>query len=99
MFDNFERKKFQIYEIWDGSQVEFVTQISDNIIICFFLVVDMELGEGKVSIEKWVSIECTKPILFFTLMVDYQISYFWDLKTILFANWPPKTQVSLFWLY
>ena len=59
------------------------------------MVVDIEVGEGKMGIEKRVNTKCTKPILFSTLMTDSHISCSWDLKTILFANGPPKAQVSL----
>ena len=55
---------------------------------------NMEVGEGNLGTKKGVNTKCTKPILFFTLMTDSQISYSWDLKTILFANGFPKTQVS-----
>ena len=58
------------------------------------VVADMEAGEGNLGTKKEVNIECTMPILFSTLTVDYQISYSWDLKIILFANGPPKTQDS-----
>ena len=73
-------------------------KISDNIIFFFKLPVNvatnMEVGEGNLGTKKGVNTKCTKPILFFTLMTDSQISYSWDLKTILFANGFPKTQVS-----
>ena len=58
------------------------------------VVVDMKTGEDNLGTEKGVCTEYTKPILFSTLTVDSQISYSWDLKTILFENKPPKTQDS-----
>ena len=58
------------------------------------VAIDMEVGDNNLGTKKGVSTECTKPILFSTLTTDYQISYSWDLKTLLFANGPPKTQDS-----
>ena len=52
----------------------------------------MEVGDNNLDTKKGVNTECTKSILFSTLTTDYQISYSWDLKTLLFANGPPKTQ-------
>ena len=51
---------------------------------------NIEVGKGNLGTKKGVIIKCTKPILFSILMDDYQISYSWDLKTILFANGLPK---------
>ena len=53
------------------------------------------LGEGKVGIKSPLNIECTKTILFSTLIEESEISNSLVLKTQLFLTGPPKTQASL----
>ena len=84
-----------------GEEVkESFPKISNNIIfcLCFFFweenpimwLLTWKWVRAIWAWKKGVILECTKPILFSTLTVDSQISYFWDLKIILFANGPPK---------
>ena len=93
---------------WFWSWVFFVFQIWEVLGFCVFFIfwnllrwhedrvaANMETWRGNLGIENGINTKRIKTIIFFLLIVEHDIHDFWDLKTILFTNNQPKTQVFL----